>query len=367
MNIPMLDVKKMQEPIRDALADTLLEVLDSGSYINGPYVDQFEKELAEYNQVKNAIGVTSGSDALIISLMAFGIGPGDEVITSPFTFFATVGAISRVGATPVFVDICEDSYQIDHRLVEEKITKKTKCIIPVSLFGQTADMDPLLQIAEKYELRVLEDAAQSIGAEYKGKKSGSMGDAGIFSFFPAKNLGCLGDAGAVCTNDDELAVKLKTMRNHGGLSLYHYDHIGGNFRLDAIQAAILSTKLPHLKTWEEARRTNAAYYKGRFANTNGMNSPMEMDYAHHVYNQYVLRIHDGKRDAVQAHLKEKNIASAVYYPLCLHQQKCFEYLGYGVGDFPVAEKAALEVLAIPLLTDHRELVADSILEALQHV
>ena len=366
MNIPMLDVKKMHEPMRDQLAETLLKVLDSGSFVNGPFVETFEKDLADYLGVGHAVGVTSGSDALIIALMAFGVGPGDEVITSPFTFFATVGAISRVGATPVFVDIRPDSFQIDHEAIEAKITSKTKCIIPVSLFGQTADMDPIIAIGQKHGLRVLEDAAQSIGSKYKGQYSGTLGDAGILSFFPAKNLGCLGDAGAVLTNNSELATKLKTMRNHGGLSLYHYDYIGGNFRIDAIQAAVLSTKLPHLRAWESTRRTNAEYYSARFANLSGLKPPAVMPYAYHIYNQYVLTILNGKRDSVQASLKEKGVASAVYYPLCLHQQKCFSSLGYKEGDFPKAERAAKEVLAIPLLTDECEYVANAVEEAVKN-
>jgi len=367
MNIPMLDVKKMQEPLKKELAETLMKVLDSGYFINGPFVDQFETDLANYLNVKHAIGVTSGSDALIIALMAFGIGPGDEVITTPFTFFATVGAISRVGATPVFVDIRPDSFQIDHELIEEKITGKTKCILPVSLFGQTADMDPIIALGRKHGIRVLEDAAQSIGAKYNDTFSGTMGDAGTLSFFPAKNLGCMGDAGAVLTNNSELATRLKTLRNHGGLSLYHYEYVGGNFRIDAMQAAVLSTKLPHLTSWEDTRNHNADFYNTTFKNIDGLNPPATMPYAHHVYNQYVLSVADGKRDAVQAFLKERGIASAVYYPLCLHQQACFAYLNYKEGDFPKAEQAAREVLAIPLLTPHLEQVAEAVVEAMNHV
>lgn len=364
MAIPMLDVKKMQEPIKEELSQTVQNVLDSGYFINGPFVEAFENELADYLGVEDAIGVTSGSDALIVALMAFGIGPGDEVITTPFTFFATVGAIARVGATPVFVDICPDSFQIDHEQIESKITSRTKCILPVSLFGQTADMDPIIEIGKKHGLRVLEDAAQSIGAKYKDRFSGSMGDAGTLSFFPAKNLGCLGDGGAVLTQNKELGQQIRKLRNHGGFSLYHYEEIGGNFRLDALQAAVLSTKLPYLKEWEATRRKHASYYDSRFASVDGLTPPVAMPFAYHVYNQYVLRVNATGRPALQEQLKEKGIASAIYYPLCLHQQTCFEYLGYKKGDFPEAEKAADEVLAIPLLTDQYEQVADAVVEAM---
>ncbi len=356
MGVPLLDIKVMHQPFRQELLDKLVEVLDSASYINGPYVEAFESQLAEYCGAKHAIGVTSGSDALIISLMALGIEPGDEIITTPFTFFATAGAIARVGATSVFIDIEPDTFNLDPQKLAAAIGPKTKGIIPVSLYGQTANMDAIIEIAEQHHLWVIEDAAQSIGAKYNGRMSGSFPLAGTYSFFPAKNLGAIGDAGAVMTDDDNFAQQLRTMRNHGGQNQYFYERVGGNFRLDAIQAAVLSVKLPYLKVWEEVRRKNAAFYDDAFGDFSDLGRPVQAANCHHVYNQYVLRVLDGKRDQYVERLKKAQVSYAIYYPLCLHQQACFSGLGYKTGDFPIAEKAADEVLAIPIMTDRAEQV-----------
>lgn len=365
MGVPLLDIKKMHAPIRDALAQKVLEVMDSAMYVNGKYVDDFEAELAAYCGAAKAVGVSSGSDALIIALMALGVKPGDEIITTPFTFFATVGAIVRVGATPVFVDIEPRGFNIDPSLIEERMTSRTVGIIPVSLFGQTADMDAVESVAGKHGVWVLEDAAQSIGARLHGKMSGTFGHAGIFSFFPAKNLGAMGDGGAVLTDDPALADKMVLLRNHGGHHRYYYDEVGGNFRLDAMQAAVLSVKLPHLETWEKVRRDNAKVYDEQILNRDGCVLPDEMESRYHVYNQYVIRVLNGRRDGVKAFLDAENVGNAIYYPLCLHQQKCFSNLGYQTGDFPVSERAAAEVLALPIYTDQAPQVAESLNRALK--
>ncbi|MCB1051158.1 MAG: DegT/DnrJ/EryC1/StrS family aminotransferase [Acidobacteria bacterium] len=360
MRVPMLDLVKKHAPIREQLADCLLEVLDSGRYINGPYVERFENALADYCGVPCALGVSSGSDALILGLMALGVKPGDEIITTPFTFFATVGAIARVGAKPVFVDVSPEDFNMNPALIEEKITQNTVGIIPVSLFGQTPDLDPILATAARNGLWVMEDAAQSIGARYKEKMSGAFGTMGTFSFFPAKNLGGLGDGGAILTHDEVLADKMRTLRNHGGKTLYFYEFIGGNFRLDALQAAILSVKLPHLLDWEAVRRTNAAFYQAELKDIEDITVPVEMPNRHHVYNQFSLRITNGQRDAYKKRLESEGIGHAIYYPLCLHQQGCFSYLGHAEGDFPIAEQMAQEVLAIPVFTDQPEVVVEAL-------
>lgn len=363
MRVPMLDIPVMHAPFRDDLVAALTEVLDSGSYINGPFVEQFEQQLANYCGSRFAVGVTSGSDALIIALMALGVGPGDEIVTTPFTFFATAGAIARVGAKPVFVDIEPDTFNIDAGQIEAAITPRTKGILPVSLFGQTCDLTQIAKIAERHGVWVIEDAAQSIGARHLGRMSGTFPLAGTYSFFPAKNLGGIGDGGAVLTDDEGFADQLKVMRNHGGQDRYYYERVGGNFRLDAIQAAILSVKLPHLKAWEERRRANALQYHTALDGHPDVVCPREAPGRYHVYNQYVLRVKNGQRAAYERQLKEQGIAFAIYYPLCLHQQQCFAYLGHQSGAFPQAELAATEVLAIPVLTDR----ADWVIAALKGV
>jgi len=316
----------------------------------------------------HAVGVSSGTDALLVSLMSLGIGPGDEVITTPFTFFATAGCIARLHARPIFVDIDPRTFNLNARLIRRAITSKTKAIIPVHLFGQVCDMDPILKIAAQYHLHVIEDAAQAITATYKGRQAGRMGVAGCFSFFPSKNLGAAGDAGIVVTNDDQLASRIALMRTHGASPKYYHKYVGGNFRLDPLQAAILLVKLPHLAAWTAARRRNAAYFDARFAGTE-VHSPWISPQCESIYNQYVIRVKN--RDEVAARLKRMGVATEVYYPLPMHLQECFNNLGYKRGDFPVSERAAEEVLALPcypeLTSPMLAYVADSVLEASQAV
>jgi len=351
LKIPLLDIVKMHAPIRAEILAAMTEVLDSGSYINGRYVERFEAQLAGHVGTRRAVGVTSGSDALIVAMMALGVKPGDEVVTSSFTFFATVGAIVRLGAKPVFADIDPVTFNIDPDRVEDSITDRTVGIMPVHLFGQSADMDKINAIARKHGVWVIEDAAQSIGALYRGRMCGAMGTAGTYSFFPAKNLGGIGDGGAVVTNDDELADKMLVIREHGSKPKYHHKVVGGNFRLDALQAAVLSVKLPHLGEWEEKRRKAAATYAGLLAGSELYVPPVEVRGCRHVFNQYELRVGQGKRDAAAAKLRDADIGHAIYYPIPLHLQECFAGLGCKKGDLPVTEKTCDEVLALPILVD----------------
>ena len=352
MQVPLLDLRAQYAPLKSEIMSVVEEICDSQRFILGPKVEAFEQEMAAYCRTAGAVGVSSGSDALIIALMAEGIGAGDEVITSPFTFFATVGAIVRVGATPVFADIDPVTFNIDPGAVEAKITAHTKAVIPVHLFGQAADMDPIMALAQKHGLVVIEDACQAIGAEYKGRRVGSIGTYGAFSFFPSKNLGCFGDGGAVSCNDPERVKKLKIFRNHGQSGTYFHEFVGGNFRIDALQAAILSIKLKHLDAWSEARRRNAAEYRKLFSEA-GLDSlvalPREAAYpVRHIYNQFCIRVADGKRDALKQYLAEHEVGCAIYYPLSLHLQPCFKSLGGKPGDFPVSEKITQEILALPI-------------------
>jgi len=351
LKIPLLDIVKMHAPIRGELLAAMTEVLDSGSYINGRYVERFETQLAEHAGTRRAVGVTSGSDALIVAMMALGVKPGDEVVTSAFTFFATAGAIVRLGAKPVFVDIDPVTFNIDPARIEDSITDRTVGIMPVHLFGQSADMDKINAAARKHGVWVLEDAAQSIGALYKGRMCGAMGTAGTYSFFPAKNLGGIGDGGAVVTNDDELADKMLVIREHGSKPKYHHKVVGGNFRLDALQAAVLSVKLPHLREWEEKRRKAAATYAELLAGNDLYVPPVEVRDCRHVFNQYELRVGQGKRDTAASKLRDADMGHAIYYPIPLHLQECFAGLGYKRGDLPVTEKMCDEVLAVPILVD----------------
>ena len=362
MNIPLLDLKAQYRTIRDEVRAVMDEVCDAQYFIMGPKVEEFETAVAAYSGASRAVGVSSGTDALLIALMALDIRPGDEVITSPFTFFATAGVVHRLHAKPVFVDIDPLTFNIDPAQIEAAITPRTKAILPVHLYGQMADMDPIMTLARRRHIPVIEDGAQSIGAEYKGRRCGSIGDMGCFSFFPSKNLGAFGDAGMVLTNDQALYDKLKLLRVHGAPSTYFHKLVGGNFRLDALQAAILNVKLKYLAGWSDGRKKNAAYYDQAFA-ASGLTgrglvqTPPAVyrkggDRHDHIYNQYTLRAKD--RDKLQAHLKAKSIGCAVYYPLRLHLQECFAPLGCPAGTFPAAEKAAAEVLSLPIypeLTD----------------
>jgi len=367
MQVPLLDLKAQYAKIKDEILEAVSEVLDSQRCIGGEKVEQLEKEIAKISDCRYAVGVSSGTDAILNTLMSLEIGPGDEVITTPFTFFATAGCIARVCARPVFVDIDPKTFNIDPAGIEKAVTKKTRAIMPVHLFGQTADMDPIMEIAKKHNLYVIEDAAQSITSTYKGKKAGSIGTAGCFSFFPSKNLGGIGDGGMMVTNDEKLYHRAFIMRNHGMEPKYYHSFTGGNFRLDPIQAAALLVKLPYLNQWSQARRQNAYYYNKKFEGT-AVQAPGINSDCVSIYNQYVIRV--PRRDEVVSHLKQKNIGCEIYYPVPMHLQKCFAYLGYRQGDFPQSEKAAREVLALPIypeLTDEmKDYVADAILSFLDN-
>lgn len=348
MQVPMLDLKAQFASIKPEVMSAIEEVCDSQMLCLGPAVQAFERQAAEYSGCKHAIGVSSGSDALIIALMALNVGPGDEVITTPFTFFATAGAIARVGAKPVFVDVDEQTYNIDPNLIEAKITPNTKAIIPVHLFGQMAQMQPIMALAKKHDLAVIEDAAQSIGAKQDNTPCGGIGDIGCFSFYPTKNLGAFGDGGMVTTNDDDLAQALRILRDHGQHPRYYYHRIGGNFRLDAIQGAVLSVKLKYLDAWSDKRRTNAAMYDECLAETN-VTCPTIESNNFSVFNQYTIR--STRRDELQAYLSDKGIGSAIFYPKALHVQDCFAYLGHGEDDFPVTKALCDEVLSLPIFPE----------------
>ncbi len=361
MKVPMLDLKAQFATIREEVMRAVEAVFESQYFILGPQVAAFEEEIARYVGARHAIGCASGTDALLLSLMALDVGPGDEVITTPFTFFATAGSIARLGARPVFVDIEEDTFNIDPEKIPPAITEKTKAIIPVHLFGQCADMDRINEAAG--DIPVIEDAAQALSAEYKGKRAGVLGTMGCYSFFPSKNLGGAGDGGMITTDDDELAERLGMLRLHGAHQKYYHDLVGINSRLDALQAAVLRVKLPHLDAWSDARARNAARYDELLADANVV-TPTARDFARHVYNQYTIRV--ARRDELMTHLKEREIGCAIYYPVPLHLQRCFAHLGYTEGDLPVSEKAAREVISIPVypeLTDEMlAYVAESIRE-----
>jgi dTDP-4-amino-4,6-dideoxygalactose transaminase len=349
VNVPLLDLQAQYAPLRGPLLDALTRVADSQRFIMGPEVDAFEREVAQVVDVQHAIGVSSGTDALVAALMALDIGPGDEVVTSTFSFFATAGSIARVGARPVLVDIDAESFNIDVVAATRACTARTRALMPVHLFGQSADMSAIVALAYEYDLKIIEDAAQAIGATDHGGTVGGLGNLGCFSFFPSKNLGAFGDAGLVTTNDDALAHKVRLLRNHGMEPKYFHHLVGGNFRIDALQAAVLRVKLPHLAGWTEARRANAARYRQLFDQaglTGIVGLPAERGDRYHIYNQFVIRV--PQRDALKAHLDAAGIGCEIYYPVPFHRQACFAGLGYKPGDFPHAEKAASEVLAIPV-------------------
>jgi len=347
--VRFLDITASYHQVLNEVEKETAATIRSGQFILGPKVSRMEERMASYCQAKYAVGVSSGTDALLIALMALGIGPGDEVITTPYTFFATAGSIIRTGAKPVFVDINDITFNIKPEHIERCITPKTKAIIPVHLYGQCSDMDIILQLAEKNGLRVIEDSAQAIGSEYKGRSAGSMGDMGCFSFFPTKNLGGFGDGGLVTTNSEELYKKLKILRVHGSEPKYYHKILGGNFRLDALQADVVSAKLNFLEDWTERRRQNAQNYNQLFkdsAMTPFVQLPPEV-FPRHIYNQYVLRV-GNRRDELRAFLNENRIGCEIYYPIPLHLQECFKSLGYKSGDFPESEKAAKQTLALPI-------------------
>ena len=366
VSVPLLDLKAQYATLRDEIRPAVDRVLESQQCINGPEVGQLEKAVAAYCHAKNCVGVSSGTDALLLSLMALDIGAGDEVITSPYTFFATAGSIARLGAKNVFVDIDPATFNIDPTRIEAAITPRTKAIMPVHLFGQCAEMDPILAVAKKHHLHVIEDAAQAIGSEYQGKRAGTMGTIGCFSFFPSKNLGAVGDAGAVTANDDLLAKRLLKLRGHGAEVKYFHDEVGGNFRIDTIHAAVLAVKLKYLDQWTAARQANAAYYTKAIQADPVLRSvitPPAVVQSRHIFNQYIVRTKD--RDGLKDTLKANRIGTEIYYPVPMHMQKCFDDLGHHKGDFPHSEEAALTTLALPIYPEMTTAQRSHVVETLR--
>lgn len=352
MAVTFFDLKKQNQALEGEITAAVAQVIKSGHFILGPNVAEFEKEVAAYCGTKYAVGVASGTDALLLALKACGIKEGDEVITSPFTFIATAEVIASCGATPVFADIEPNSFTINPAEIEKKITKKTRAIIPVHLYGHACQMDQIMALAKKHSLKVIEDCAQAIGTKYKNKFVGSFGDAGAFSFFPTKNLGGFGDGGIITTNEQHIAEELKVLRNHGSRKTYHHDLIGYNSRLDEIQAAVLRIKLRHLESYAEARRKNADFYYKNLKNIKQLVLPSEAENTHHIYNQFTIKVSD--RERLHEHLKSKGIGSMIYYPISLHQQNAFAPLGYKTGDFPQSEAIQNQVLSLPIYPEITE-------------
>lgn len=384
MQVPLLDLKPQYQPLAAEIQTVIEKVCASQAFILGPAVKELEAAVGAYSQCHHGIGVSSGTDALLLALMALEIGPGDEVITSPFTFFATAGTIARAGARPVFCDIEPLSFNLSVTEVRSLINQgyerrggelinkatggKVKAIMPVHLYGQVADMSPLMQVAREHGLRVIEDAAQAIGAEDSDeKRAGSFGDVGCLSFFPTKNLGAFGDAGMCVTNDAALAERMDILRVHGGKPKYYHSFIGGNFRIDEIQAAVLNVKLRHLDAWTRGRQRNAAFYDGAFERArlgDAVRTPPAAPGARHIYNQYVIRAKD--RDRLRTHMAAAGVGSEIYYPIPLHLQKCFEYLGHQAGDFPHSERAAQETLALPIFPELTETQLQYVVDTIGH-
>ena len=356
--VPLLDMSRQYEPLREAIRAAIDRVCESGRFVLGPDCEQFEQAVAAYTGARHAIACASGSDALLLALMALKIGPGDEVILPSYTFFATAGAVWRLGATPVFVDIDPQTFNLDPRAIAARATGATKAILPVHLFGQCADMEEICAVAEKLNVPVIEDAAQAIGAGYRNRSAGTLGDMACFSFYPTKNLGGFGDGGMLTTNSDDLAARLRLFRVHGMEPRYHHKVVGINSRLDSIQAAVLHVKLPHLNRWAQLRRANAELYHELFADCGldrVLTLPITAAGCTHVWNQYVIRVPDGRRDSLRAHLAGAKIGSEIYYPVSLHQQECFRSLGYGTDSLPESERAARETLALPIFPELRVL------------
>ena len=366
MNVPLLDLKAHHAPLRAEFDRAIGEVIDSGAFAGGPFVEKFEADFSAYNNSLFAVGLGSGTEALWLALLACGIGQGDEVITVPTTFMATAEAITFCGARPVFVDVNADTYTMDPAGLEGALSSRTKAIIPVHLFGQPADMDPILEFARRHDLVVIEDAAQAHGAEYKGRKAGTLGDAGCFSFYPGKNLGAFGEGGAVVTDDIELQEKIRVLRDHGQVRKYHHTMIGWNCRMDGIQAAVLRVKLQHLDTGNSLRRAHAGQYNRALQELEDIVTPFEASFARHVYHVYAVRVQE--RDEVLAFLADKGIQCGVHYPVPIHLQKAYRGLGYEVGDFPNSERTALEFLSLPMfpeLTEEQiDMVSVSLREAI---
>ncbi len=369
-SVPLLDLRRQNAACAEELRAAFERVLASGHFIMGPEVEAFERECAALLGAKHALGISSGTDALLLAFMALGIGPGDEVVCPSYTFFATAGCVARVGAKPVFVDVKPCCFNMDPALLERAITPRTKAIVPVHLFGQVCDMDPILALAKKRKIAVVEDAAQSLSARYKGRAAGTLAEFGCYSFFPSKNLGAFGDAGLLTTNDDALAEKARILRVHGAKPKYYHQLVGANFRIDALQAALLRVKLPRLASYTEARQRNAARYEKGLA-ARGLvgrdGAPLESPRAcepDSIFNQYVLRVKEGRRDALLAHLKERKVGTEVYYPVPLHLQECFASLGQREGTLPHSELAAKETLAVPVFPELTAGELDYVLEAI---
>jgi len=367
MNVPLLDLQAQNGPLREEILAAIARVCDSQRFIMGPEIEALEGELARMLGVPHAVAVSSGTDAVLLALMALGIGPGDEVVTSTYSFFATGGCVARVGARPVLVDIDPGTFNVNPAEVARAITPRTKAIMPVHLFGLSADMDPILDEASRSGVPVIEDAAQAIGATYKGRPAGSLGAIGCFSFFPSKNLGAFGDAGLLTMRDPKLAERARMLRNHGMEPKYYHHAIGGNFRMDALQAAVLRVKAPHLDAWTEARRVNARRYRRLFTEA-GLDGrvalPAEAPQCRHIFNQFVIRT--AERDELKRHLDARGIGNEIYYPVPFHLQPCFAALGHRAGDFPNAERAAGESLAIPiygeLTVEQQQIVVEAVAE-----
>lgn len=362
VRVPFLDLKSHHAPHREEFHRAIQEVIDSSAFAGGTFVSNFESEFAKYCGCRHAIGVASGTDALWLVLLASGIGPGDEVITVPSSFMATAEAITHAGATPVFVDVEEDTQTMDVTLLESAITPRTKAVIPVHLYGQPADMDPILEIARRHHLLVVEDACQAHGAEYKGKKVGTLGDAGCFSFYPGKNLGAFGEAGAVTTNDSQLDAKIRMLRDHGQAKKYHHAMIGWNSRMDGIQAAVLGIKLRNLDRANDLRRSHARFYDLGFQGIQSILKPSVAAYSHHVYHIFAIRVQE--RDRIMQFLTDKGIGCGVHYPIPIHLQEAYQALGYHEGSFPRAERAATETLSLPM---YPELTADQLAFVVKNV
>jgi dTDP-4-amino-4,6-dideoxygalactose transaminase len=369
--VPLLDLEAQYRPLRDEILAAIARVCDGQRFIMGPEVEALERELAAYLEVREAIGVSSGTDAILAALMVLGIGPGDEVITTTYSFFATAGCVARVGATPVLVDIDPVTFNLDPAAVRAALTPRTRAIIPVHLYGLCAEMDPIMEAAREHGIPVIEDAAQAIGATYKTRQAGSIGTIGCFSFFPSKNLGAFGDGGLVTTNDPALAHELRLVRNHGAEPKYFHKRVGANFRLDALQAAVLRVKLPHLARWTAMRQANAARYNALLASASLFDRvavPFVPADRRHIFNQYIVRVPD--RDRVRAFLSDRGIGTEIYYPVPFHLQECFAGLGHHRGDFPHAEAAAASTLALPiygeLTADQQTAVVGALADALRH-
>ncbi|HEV3470431.1 MAG TPA: DegT/DnrJ/EryC1/StrS family aminotransferase [Pyrinomonadaceae bacterium] len=368
MHVPLLDLRQQHAALRDELRAAVERVFESQQFVLGEDVRELEAEVARYTRARYAVGCGSGSDALLLALLALDIGPGSEVVTTPFTFFATAGAVARAGARPRFVDIEPRTYNLDPARLEEAVTPRTRAVMPVHLYGQCAEMGAVMEVAARRDLLVVEDAAQALGAEDRGRRAGTFGAAGCFSFYPTKNLGAAGEAGMVTTDDQPTAERLRRLRVHGGATEYHHSEVGFNSRLDTLQAAVLRVKLPHLDAWSQARRERAAVYTRLLAEA-GLGEfvapPHVRPGARHIFHQYVIRVPPSRRDPLIAHLKARGVGTKVYYPVPLHLQECFAYLGHREGDFPEAERAAQETLALPMYPELTEEQQSYVVEAVR--